>query len=74
MISDFPPYSYALAEVRGSLMKFSSTKEHSVSIVHPVSAYTTNQDVAIMKDLARAGKGEYVDGAGSIIGAIILSL
>ena len=74
LISDFPPYSYALAEVRSSLMKFSSTNEHSVSIVHPVSAYTTNQDVVIMKDLARAGKGEYVDGAGSIIGAIILSL
>jgi hypothetical protein len=74
LISDFPPYPNALAEVRSSLLKFSSTKEHSVSIVHPATAYTSDLDVAIMKDLARAGNGEYVDGAGSIIGAIILSL
>ena len=74
LISDNPPYSRALPEVRLGIERFSNVNSQTVSIVHPVSSYTAAQDIIIMKDLARIGKGEYIDGAGSIIGAIILAL
>ena len=74
LMSDFPPYPYAVSEVRRSIQNFSSNDKQSVSIVHPINAYSTSQHVSTMKDLARLGKGEYIDGAGSIIGAIMLAL
>lgn len=74
LISDFPPYPYALNEVKQSIRFFSTTQNQSVSVVHPVSSYTTPNQVRIMKQLAYIGKGEYIDGAGSIIGAIMLAL
>ena len=74
LISDFPPYPYAIGEVQRSLQNFSSKGNQTISIVHPLNQYSTREHVAIMKNLARLGKGEYIDGAGSIIGAIILAL
>lgn len=74
LMSDFPPYPYALDEVQRSIQNFASRENQSVSIVHPINAYSTNQHVTTMQNLARFGKGEYIDGAGSIIGAIILAL
>jgi Mg-chelatase subunit ChlD len=74
LMSDFPPYRHMLNEVQRSITNFTSKKNQTVSIVHPVNAYSTNEHVSIMKNLARLGKGQYIDGAGSIIGAIILAL
>ncbi|MDC3124120.1 hypothetical protein OBB00_05330 [Gammaproteobacteria bacterium] len=74
LISDFPPYSFAISEMKNSIRNFSKNENQTVSIVHPVSAYSTTQHVKLMQDLARLGKGEYIDGAGSIIGAIMLAL
>ena len=45
-----------------------------MSIVQPANAGATTQHVKIMKNLANLGNGEYIDGAGSIVGAIILAL
>jgi cell division protein FtsB len=74
LISDFPPYPYALNEVKRSIRVFSSEQNQSVSIVHPVNSYSTSKHVEIMRQLAVIGNGEYIDGAGSIIGAIMLAL
>ena len=74
LVSDFPPYPYVMNEVQSSIKKFSTQGNDTVSIVHPVNSYSTPQHVAIMKNLALLGKGEYIDGAGSVIGAIILAL
>jgi hypothetical protein len=74
LMSDFPPYQHMLNEVQRSIKGFSSKDNQIVSVVHPVNSYSTNQHVSIMKNLARLGKGQYIDGAGSIIGAIILAL
>lgn len=74
LISDFPPYPFAISEVRNLIQNFTNKDNRTVSIVHPVNAYSTNRHIEIMQDLARLGKGEYIDGAGSIIGAIILTL
>ena len=74
LISDFPPYPYAMSEVENSVKIFSNSENHAVSVVHPVTAYTTKDHVETMKRLARFGQGEYIDGAGSIIGAIMLAL
>jgi len=74
LISDFPPYPYVINEVHSNIVGFSTKEDDKVSIVHPVSSYSTPKDVAIMKKLALLGKGEYIDGAGSVIGAIILAL
>jgi hypothetical protein len=74
LMSDFPPYPYAMTEVQRSIKSFASKDNQSVSIVQPVHAQATTEHVTIMKNLARLGKGEYIDGAGSIIGAIILAL
>mgnify|MGYP006085255621 FL=1 len=74
LMSDFPPYPYAMSEVKQSIKSFASKDNQSVSIVQPANAATTNEHVMIMKNLASLGKGEYIDGAGSIVGAIILAL
>ena len=74
LISDFPPYPYALSEVRNSIRNFTSKDNRTVSVVHPINTFSTTQHIEIMQDLARLGKGEYIDGAGSIVGAIVLTL
>ncbi|MDB4109330.1 hypothetical protein N9558_02845 [Porticoccaceae bacterium] len=74
LMSDFPPYPYAMSEVKQSIKIFASKDSQSVSIVQPANAAATTQHVTIMKNLAILGKGEYIDGAGSIVGAIILAL
>ena len=74
LMSDFPPYPYAMTEVHGSIKRFASKDNQSVSIVQPSNAAATTEHVTIMKNLADLGKGEYIDGAGSIVGAIILAL
>jgi hypothetical protein len=74
LMSDFPPYPYAMSEVKQSIKIFASKDKQSVSIVQPANAAATTEHVTIMKNLANLGKGEYIDGAGSIVGAIILAL
>jgi|TARA_B110000971_G_scaffold218589_1_gene257731 hypothetical protein len=74
LMSDFPPYPYALGEVQRSIQSFSRSSNQTISIVHPVNSYSTPKHVSIMRNLAQTGKGQYIDGAGSIIGAIILAL
>ena len=74
LMSDFPPYPYAMSEVKQSIKIFASKDKQSVSIVQPANAAATTEHVTIMKNLAKLGKGEYIDGAGSIVGAIILAL
>jgi hypothetical protein len=74
LMSDFPPYKHMISEVQRSIKGFSNKDNQTVSIVHPLNASSTQQHVSVMKNLARLGKGQYIDGAGSIIGAIILAL
>ncbi|MDC0953747.1 hypothetical protein OAR92_03655, partial [Porticoccaceae bacterium] len=74
LMSDFPPYPYAMSEVKQSIKIFASKDKQSVSIVQPANAAATTEHVTIMRNLANLGKGEYIDGAGSIVGAIILAL